>query len=123
DLLACSGHKGLLGPLGTGLLYIRPGIEKQLLPHRQGGTGSQSETDQQPETLPDRYESGNHNAPGLVGLEAALAWIEQQTVEQIHDRESRLIGQLLDGLKEITGLKVYGPKEAPDRVGVVSVGI
>jgi cysteine desulfurase / selenocysteine lyase len=123
DLLACSGHKGLLGPLGTGLLFVRPGVEKRLRPVRQGGTGSQSETDQQPATLPDRYESGNHNAPGLVGLEAALTWIEEQTVERIHDQETALTQQLLAGLKEITGLKVYGPQEAGNRVGVVSLGI
>lgn len=123
DLLACPGHKGLLGPLGTGLLYFRPGVEKQVRPLRQGGTGSQSETDQQPEVLPDRYESGNHNAPGLVGLEAALAWIEQHTVERLHEKETELTQRLLEGLEEVTGLKVYGPKDASDRVGVVSVGI
>lgn len=78
DLIACPGHKGLLGPLGTGLLVIRSGLESELHPIRQGGTGTVSESDTQPESLPDRYESGNHNAPGLVGLEAALNWIEEQ---------------------------------------------
>lgn len=123
DLLACSGHKGMLGPLGTGLLYVRPGIEDKLRPLRQGGTGSQSETDEQPATMPDRYESGNHNAPGLVGLEAALAWIEEQTIERLHDREQTLTRQLLDGLSDIAGIKVYGPPADGPRVGVVSLSI
>src|SRR5205807_5506457 len=64
-LLAAPGHKGLLGPLGTGVLYIGPGIEEHLLPIRQGGTGTRSDEDQQPDSLPDRYESGNLNVPGI----------------------------------------------------------
>ena len=78
DLLACPGHKGLLGPLGTGLFYLKPGIEEAVESLRQGGTGSQSEDDHQPTSLPDKYESGNHNAPGLIGLEAGLAWLAEQ---------------------------------------------
>ena len=73
DLLACAGPKGLLGPLGTGLLYVRPGLEDQLNGLRQGGTGSFSEQDRQPETMPDRLEAGNPNAPGLFGLEAVTS--------------------------------------------------
>ena len=73
DILAAPGHKGLLGPLGTGVLYVRPGIEQRLASFRQGGTGTRSEDDMQPESLPDKYESGNHNAPGLAGLEAAVS--------------------------------------------------
>ena len=65
DLLACSGHKGLMGPLGTGILCLSEAIAKELQPLRQGGTGSQSELDLQPDSLPDKFESGNHNAPGL----------------------------------------------------------
>ena len=70
-LVAAAGHKGLLGPLGVGVLYVAPGIEQQLEPVRQGGTGTQSQADRQPETLPDRYESGNHNVPAIVGLAPA----------------------------------------------------
>ncbi len=72
DLLACSGHKGLLGPLGTGLLYVRTGIEDRVRSFRQGGTGTQSEQDRQPRALPEKYEAGNHNTPGIIGLNAAL---------------------------------------------------
>ncbi len=123
DLLACPGHKGLLGPLGTGLLYVRPGLEERLVPLRQGGTGTQSEQPTQPTTMPDRYEAGNHNAPGLVGLEAALAWIEEQTVEALQAHERNLITKLLEGLDGLPGVSVYGPPADGKRVGVVSFNV
>ena len=123
DLLACPGHKGLLGPLGTGLLYMRPGVEQQLQSIRQGGTGSNSEDDRQPEMLPDKYESGNHNAPGLCGLEAALAWIQERGVESIRAHEQELTSRLLEGLERIERLKLHGPCDAEKQVGVVSVTI
>jgi cysteine desulfurase / selenocysteine lyase len=121
DLLAAPGHKGLLGPLGTGLLYVRQGVEAELQSSRQGGTGSQSEDDLQPERLPDKYEPGNHNVPGLFGLEAALAWIEERTVAELRRHERELTQQLLAALTGIQGLRVYGPQSPDDRVGVVSV--
>jgi selenocysteine lyase/cysteine desulfurase len=133
DLLACPGHKGLLGPLGTGLLYIRPGVEEQLHSFRQGGTGSNSEDDRQPSSLPDKYESGNHNAPGLFGLEASLAYLQERGVAAIASHERQLTEQLLAGLVGVPGLQLYGrsvdfkSREAHDslerHVGVVSVGI
>jgi cysteine desulfurase family protein len=121
DLLACPGHKGLLGPLGTGLLYIRPGLEDRLHSLRQGGTGSISESEFQPETLPDKYESGNHNAPGLVGLEAALAWLRERGLEETAAHERKLTAALLERLGEIPGVALYGPPSADNRVGVVSL--
>jgi selenocysteine lyase/cysteine desulfurase len=72
--------------------------------------------------MPDRYESGNHNAPGLVGLEAALAWIEDQTLEQLQRHEREVTARLLEGLGELHGVSVYGPAAA-ERVGVVSLNI
>ncbi len=123
DLLACSGHKGLLGPLGTGLLCIAAGVASELQPLRQGGTGSQSELDLQPESLPDKYESGNHNAPGLVGLGAALDWIESRTLTSLREHESELTQQLIDGLAVIDGVTLIGPRDAASRVGVVSFQI
>jgi cysteine desulfurase family protein len=123
DVLACSGHKGLLGPLGTGLLYVRPGLEERLVPLRQGGTGTQSEQPIQPLSMPDRYESGNHNAPGLVGLEAALAWIEEQTLEELQRHDRELTARLLEGLGEVGAVSVYGPAAEAERVGVVSLNI
>ncbi len=108
DLLACPGHKGLLGPLGTGLVYLRPGLEQQLDCYRLGGTGTQSEDDRQPLQMPERYESGNHNAPGLAGLNAALAHLESETVEQVRRAESELTGRLVEGLRSLAGITVYG---------------
>ena len=120
DVLACAGHKGLLGPLGTGLLYVRPGVEDQLRSLRQGGTGSRSEEDRQPAHLPDKYESGNHNAPALCGLAAALEFLIDQRVDAIEVHESRLTRRLLEGLAAIPGVQVYGPGPDRPRVGVVS---
>ncbi|MBW3541684.1 MAG: aminotransferase class V-fold PLP-dependent enzyme [Planctomycetes bacterium] len=126
DLLACPGHKGLLGPLGTGLLYIRPGIEERLTSIRQGGTGSKSEDDLQPRFLPDKYEAGNHNALGLAGLEAALQWLTTpQSVSQ-HRFAEELAQQLRVRLATIgDSVKVhsYDPEGAHDYVGVVSITV
>jgi len=123
DLLACPGHKGLLGPLGTGVLYVRSGVEARVDSFRQGGTGTRSEDDVQPETLPDKYESGNHNAPGLAGLEAAVSWLAERGVGAIQEHERALAGQLLEGLARIRGVRVLGPSSTDGRVGVVSVTI
>ena len=121
DLLACAGHKGLLGPLGTGLLYVRPGLEDQLNGLRQGGTGSLSEQDRQPQTMPDRLEAGNPNAPGLFGLEAGLAWLEERGVETISATEASLVERLLAGLDPIENISLVGPGLDSPRVGVVSL--
>ena len=121
DLLACPGHKGLLGPLGTGLLYLRPGIEQDVSSLRQGGTGSLSEDDHQPERLPDKYESGNHNAPGLFGLEAALEWLEQQNVSALRLHESALRRRLIDALGGVSSVRLFAA-DLPDEfvVGVLN---
>lgn len=107
DLLACPGHKGLLGPLGTGLLYLRPGIEQGVASLRQGGTGSLSEDDRQPERLPDKYESGNHNAPGLFGLEAALGWLEQHNLTELRRHELALRSRLVDALGGVSSVRLF----------------
>jgi cysteine desulfurase family protein len=123
DLLACAGHKGLLGPLGTGVLYVRSGVEEQLQSLRQGGTGTNSDEDRQPDRLPEKYEAGNHNVPGLLGLEAALSWIEERGVTEIHRHEQELTARLLEGLAGLPRLRVYGPKSLEDRVAVVSLSV
>jgi cysteine desulfurase / selenocysteine lyase len=123
DLLACAGHKGLLGPLGTGVLYVRPGVEEDLRSLRQGGTGTNSDNDHQPDRLPEKYEAGNHNVPGLFGLEAALAWLEERGVTDVYRHEQELTARLLGGLTELPGLRVYGSKSLDDRVAVVSLSI
>ncbi len=121
DLLAAPGHKGLLGPLGTGFLYIRPGLEKMLSSIRQGGTGSVSELDTQPEFLPDKYEAGSHNAIGLAGLSAGVAWLIEQTVEKIHERDLDLVRTFLEGMSNIEGLRYFGPQGVKNRAGVFSI--
>jgi cysteine desulfurase/selenocysteine lyase len=123
DLVAAPGHKGLLGPLGTGVLYLRPGFEAELLPLRQGGTGTSSDEDVQPSTLPERYESGNHNVPGLVGLGAGVAYLQERTVAALREHEVELTAQLLDGLRAIKGVTLYGPTDPTRRVGVVSFNV
>ncbi|HEX6984904.1 MAG TPA: aminotransferase class V-fold PLP-dependent enzyme, partial [Planctomycetaceae bacterium] len=121
DLLATSGHKGLLGPLGTGVLYVRPGVEERLEPFRQGGTGTSSEDDRHPAAMPDRLEAGNLNMPGLAGLEAATGWLLDRGVAALRRHEQEMTGRLLDGLRDIPGVTLYGPASAGDRVGVVSL--
>ncbi|MDA1214124.1 MAG: aminotransferase class V-fold PLP-dependent enzyme [Planctomycetota bacterium] len=123
DFLACPGHKGLFGPLGTGILYIRSGLEDRVDSIRQGGTGTQSELDEQPSEVPEKYESGNHNAPGLVGLDEGLAYVQERTVIMLHEHELTLTAQLLEGLNGISKVTVYGPREIEGRVGVVSFNV
>lgn len=123
SVLATSGHKGLLGPLGSGVLYIAPGLEQQLEPLRQGGTGSQSLDDRQPPMLPDKYESGNLNAPALVGLGAGIAYLRNRGLDDVRRHELQLTTRLIDGLRGIAGVTVYGPLKVEQRVGVVSVTV
>ncbi len=123
DLLAAPGHKGLLGPLGTGFLYIRPELEKILRPLKEGGTGSVSEHDRQPEFMPDKYESGSQNAIGIIGLSEGVKYILDQGLERIalHDRE--LVSAFIEGVQDIKGLTYYGPQGVKNRMGVFSVRI
>lgn len=121
DILAAPGHKGLLGPLGTGILYIRPGVEELIDCVRQGGTGSASSSEDQPEAMPEKYESGSQNVPGIVGLRAGIEYIEQRGLADIRQHSIDLIDRLTLGLKNVPGVKVYGPRTSVDRVGVVSI--
>jgi cysteine desulfurase family protein len=123
DLLAAPGHKGLLGPLGTGLLYIRPGLEKTLVPLREGGTGSFSEDDRQPEFMPDKFEPGSHNAIGIAGLSESVAWVIEQTVDKLRAHELDLVRTFIDGVGDIEGLTYFGPQGVRDRLGVFSVRV
>lgn len=121
DLVATSGHKGIGGPLGTGLLFIRPGLEKELVPLRFGGTGSQSESDVQPDTMPDRYESGNHNAPGIIGLEAALEQTAAADFAELRGREIALTGRMIEEFRSVPGVTVHIPGPVEHQLGVVSI--
>lgn len=121
DLFATPGHKGLLGPLGTGVLVVRDEVAAQMVTWREGGTGSASESALQPTTGTDKFESGSHNAAGLAGLLAALTWIAERGVGAIRAHEAELMSQMIDRLEAIEGLTWYGPRTTEDRVGVFSV--
>ncbi|MDB5294799.1 MAG: Cysteine desulfurase [Phycisphaerales bacterium] len=123
DLLAAPGHKGLLGPLGTGFLYVRPGVEKMLRPLREGGTGSVSEQAVQPEFMPDKYEPGSHNAVGLAGLSEGVKYVLDRTVEALHAHDQDLIRTFIDGCSDIDGLTYFGPQGVRNRIGVFSVRV
>ncbi|MGN1367672.1 MAG: aminotransferase class V-fold PLP-dependent enzyme [Aristaeellaceae bacterium] len=117
DMIAMPGHKGLLGPHGTGLLALREGIDPE--PLILGGTGSASESVRQPEMLPDRYESGTLNLPGIAGLLAGIEFVAKQR-EEIHRYETALNDRLRRQLKQIPGLRILGEEAAP-RVGITAV--
>lgn len=117
DLIAAPGHKGLMGPHGTGLLILREGVTPE--PLILGGTGSASESVRQPDMLPDRYESGTLNLPGIAGLAAGLDFVMDQR-EDIHRYESALNERLRSQLADIPGLRVLGSDRAP-RVGITAV--
>lgn len=114
DLLAFTGHKGLLGPQGTGGLFVRPGVEVD--PVQAGGTGG----DSMPEAMPDRLEAGTMNGPGIAGLLAGAEWLAARGVEAVHARETALKRRLRDALGSIPGVRVHSPA-APEGVGIVTV--
>ncbi|MEW5785972.1 MAG: aminotransferase class V-fold PLP-dependent enzyme [Bacillota bacterium] len=118
DLLAFTGHKGLFGPAGTGGLYVRGGLD--LKPLREGGTGSHSEMDLHPETMPERLEAGTLNSPGLAGLLEGVNFISETGVLSIREHETALRARLHAKLREIPGVTVYGPAESSRCVSVIS---
>ena len=120
DLYAFPGHKSLLGPQGTGGLYIRPGL--RLNPLREGGTGSASDSMLQPEELPERYESGTVNLPGIAGLGAGVDYVAGR-LSQIMMHERELTGALMEGLSKIPGSILYSPREEAARAGIVSFNL
>jgi cysteine desulfurase family protein len=120
-LLAVPGHKSLLGPTGTGVLIVGEGLRLETL--REGGTGSESESDQQPEGLPERLEAGTVNTVGIAGLGAALRFIEETGREQIRSHEQALVRRLLRGLAEIQGITLYGPPSGEERASLVSFSL
>jgi cysteine desulfurase family protein len=120
-LLCCSGHKGLLGPAGTGCFYAAPGFEPE--PLIRGGTGSRSESEEQPEWLPDRFEAGTANLPGLAGLLAAAEWLAATGVAELRRREADLADRLVRGLAALPGVTVLGPPAGAERAPVVSITV
>ncbi len=118
DLLAFPGHKGLMGPQGTGGLYIHPDLD--LDPLIQGGTGSKSEAPEQPTVRPDRYEAGTPNTVGLAGLSESVNYVLKETTRSIHEREQQLTFELMEGLQRIPGISILGPDIEEERTAIVS---
>jgi len=121
DLLAAPGHKGLLGPPGTGLLYVAPGVA--LRPTIEGGTGTSSTSEEQPLTMPDGFEAGTHNLPGIAGLKAGVEFILERGIDAIYRHEQSLIIEAEQLLNRIPGVTVYGPKDPGLRASVLSFNL
>lgn len=117
-MLAFPGHKGLLGPQGTGGLYISPDIDLEPLLH--GGTGSQSEAIEQPTVRPDRYEAGTPNTIGYAGLQAGVKKVLEWTPQHIYQHEWELTQYMIEGLQEVGGLRILGPALGQARTGIVA---
>lgn len=120
-LIAFAGHKSLLGPQGTGGLFVPTGCG--LTPLIEGGTGEDSRSETQPESLPERLESGTPNLPGIVGLAAGAGWVQQRGVDAIRSHERELSAYTRDALAQIPGITVHGPTDADKRVGVLSFSV
>jgi selenocysteine lyase/cysteine desulfurase len=121
DLLAFSGHKGLFGPPGTGMLYIGDRVSLETL--CEGSTGSHSELEDQPLTLPNRYESGTLNSIGISGLGAGLKFIFSEGLERIRAHELYLTEKLINGLSNIRGIKLYTSIDISKQAPVISLNI
>ena len=124
DALAFTGHKGLLAPQGIGGLLLREHIIDEITPLIVGGTGSLSHTERTPRFLPDKFEAGTLNLPGIAGLQTALIWLKQQGIDKIRTHELTLTQQFLDGLRQLEAqglLRIVGKRNCNDRLGVVSI--
>lgn len=119
--LCVPGHKGLLGPGGIGALLLRKDFAAELTPLIAGGTGSASDSELLPPYMPDRFESGTPNMPGVYGWEAALEFLETATIPALHEHETALTARFLEGLRTIDSVRLAGTWELDRRVGVVSI--
>ncbi len=118
DLVALTGHKGFLGPQGTGALWVREGVE--LPPLLTGGTGGDSRLREMPDTFPDRLEAGTPNIAGIAGMLAGIEHLGREGIDAIHARTQRLKARLRDGLEQFSGVRVLSPA-APDGTGIVTI--
>ncbi len=130
DALAFTGHKGLLGPQGIGGFLLQDDMISLIDPLISGGTGSISHTEEIPEFMPDRFEPGTLNLPGIVGLHAALTWLNQTGIDKIREHELELTKEFLEGLEKLNSsktasqqdyLKIVGKRDCNNRTGVVSI--
>ena len=119
--LSVPGHKGLMGPSGIGALLLSPEFAKGLMPIVTGGSGSASDLEVQPDVMPDRFESGTPNLPGIYGLQAAVDFVLETGVEILRDHETMLSGRFLERLREVPGIRLAGSWGLEGRTGVLSV--
>nr|WP_295732999.1 aminotransferase class V-fold PLP-dependent enzyme [uncultured Intestinibacter sp.] len=121
DFLAFTGHKGLLGPQGIGGFITSDKLEGLIEPVISGGTGSLSDSEEIPDFLPDRFESGTLNLPGIIGLHQALVYLKEAGIDNMRNEKMEITKYFLDQVKEIEGVKVAGKKTVEGRLGVVSI--
>lgn len=121
--LCFTGHKGLFGPQGTGGIIWKPEFAENCKPLIEGGTGSFSHEEYQPVQMPDKFEAGTPNIPGITGLLAALEWIEETGMNNIRAKEEKLGAKLEDGISRIKGLCILGPREDDKKLPVFSINI
>ena len=121
DAIAFAGHKGLLGPQGIGGFLITDDLAAEVDPLLSGGTGSISHMETVPDFLPDRFEPGTQNLPGIFGLNAALTWLEEQGIDRIFNHEMACTARLLEGFSRMEGIRVAGRPQLTGRTAVVSI--
>lgn len=121
DFLTFTGHKGLLGPQGIGGFVVSEELDQEMAPLIAGGTGSQSDSYEMPRMLPDKYESGTMNLPGIAGLHAALSYLQAAGISRIYEKKMELTGYFLEQIREIPDLRVVGKQGVQDRTAVVSI--
>ena len=123
DMLGAPGHKGLMGPMGTGVLYLSERIVEQVSPLRFGGTGSQHVDAHQPTDMPQKFEAGSLNVPAIAGLGEGVRFAHSEVGEAMQEHTEDLMKELREGLAAIQGVKIFGPTEETERIGVTSISI
>ncbi len=121
DILCFTGHKGLLGPQGTGGIYVKEGIE--LRPLKTGGSGIQTYSKEHPVQMPAALEAGTLNGHGIAGLHAALEYLEEEGIDNIRKRENELMWRFYNGVKDVPGVKIYGDYSQSERCAIVTLNI
>lgn len=121
DLLAFTGHKSLLGPMGTGGLIVN--CDYDIKPLKAGGTGGDSAYEYQPDYYPNKLETGTLNVSGIAGLKEAIRFINKETIQKIHKKETEVVDYAIDKLSNVKNIEIYGPKKSDDIVGVISFNL
>ena len=121
DVLCFTGHKGLLGPQGTGGIYVKEGIE--LRPLKTGGSGIQTYSKEHPVQMPTALEAGTLNGHGIAGLHAALGYLKKEGIDNIRRKEQELMWRFYNGVKDIPGVKIYGDYSQKERCAIVTLNI